>query len=193
MYEIELKAHVKDSAKVVEILNKFATPKGRSFKRDTYYRIPSSVSATGFEKVRIRHEDGKSYLTFKQKTLVQEADGTSTEVNSEAECEINSTETLEKLFTALGATISFEKTKDVQHWLYKTGKFVAHCELCTVCNLGDFLEIEVMSEKKDDTIVDEIHALELEILAKCGIDKSEIEPKYYDQLLAENSVATGSY
>ncbi|MCR5699639.1 MAG: class IV adenylate cyclase [Treponemataceae bacterium] len=187
MYEIELKAHIDDVENVRKVLNGFATQKGRSFKRDKYYKISTSASTDGYEKVRVRTENGKTYLTFKQKTLMKNPDGTSMEVNTESESEINTSETIELIFKSIGAVLSLEKTKDTEHWIYTSGKYEMHIELCNVGNLGNFLEIEVMSDKNDENTVNAIRELEMQILEKCGIGKDKIESKYYEQLLAESN------
>ena len=178
MYEIELKAHVPNPDEVRQALNSFAEYKGQTFKRDKYYKIPSEKSEKGYEKFRVRIENGASYLTYKTKTKVKNPDGSFMEVNSESECKIDNFETIEKLFTSLGAQVSFEKTKDVEHWYYFSHKQNIHIELCDVCKLGYFIEIEVMSDKNDDNTVNKIREQELDILDKCKIGRDQIESKF---------------
>lgn len=185
MYEIELKAHVDDAEKVRETLNSFAKQCGRSFKRDKYYKLCSNLNKDGYEKVRIRTENGKTFLTFKQKTLVQNPDGSCMEVNTESETEMNKAETIERIFQSINAQLVLEKTKDTEHWHCTMEKFDLHIELCDVATLGYFIEIEVISEKNDETTVNRIREVEMQVLEKCGIDKSMIESKYYEQLLTE--------
>ena len=185
MYEIELKAHVEDVDKVREALNTFAKQNGRSFKRDKYYKLTSHVNSEGYEKVRVRTENGKTFLTFKKKTLVQNPDGSSMEVNTESETEMNRPETIEMIFNSIGAQLVLEKTKDTEHWLYRIEKFDLHIELCNVATLGYFIEIEVLSEKNDEATVNRIREVEMQILERCGIDNSMIESKYYEILLSE--------
>ena len=124
-------------------------------------------------------------MTFKQKTLVQNPDGSSMEVNTESESEMNKAETIEMIFKTIGAQLVLEKTKDTEHWLYRVEKFDLHIELCNVATLGYFIEIEVMSEKNDEVTVNRIREVEMQVLERCGIDKSMIESKYYELLLSE--------
>ena len=123
MYEIELKAHVDDVEKVRTLLDGFAKQKGCTFKHDKYYKLSSNLNKDGYEKVRVRTENGKTFLTFKQKTLVQNPDGSFMEVNTESETEMNKSETIDLIFKSIGAQLVLEKTKDTEHWMYKTEKF----------------------------------------------------------------------
>ena len=60
-----------------------------------------------------------------------------------------------------------------------------HAELCTVPPLGDFLEIEVVKEVQDEQTVQKITKLQEQLLSDCNIPLSQIEPKYYSQMLKE--------
>ena len=186
MYEIELKAHVDDVEKVRTVLDGFAKQKGCTFKHDKYYKLSSNLNKDGYEKVRVRTENGKTFLTFKQKTLVQNPDGSFMEVNTESETEMNKSETIDLIFKSIGAQLVLEKTKDTEHWMYKTEKFDIHIELCKVVPLGSFIEIEVMSEKNDENTVNKIREIEMKVLEKCEIGKDKIESRYYEQMLSSS-------
>ena len=80
------------------------------------------------------------------------------------------------------------KEKIVEHWTYKTQNEELHVELCTVPPLGDFLEIEVIKETQNPEEIAKIKQLEEQLLQECEIPLSQIEPKYYSQMLEGCSV-----
>ena len=74
-----------------------------------------------------------------------------------------------------------EKEKKVSTWKYEH----VLIEVCTIPLLGDFIEMEVLSETKDKKTLEAIHNRFLLILKKCNISETEIEDKFYSELLAE--------
>lgn len=189
MKEIEIKAHVYNSQEVIDILNKNAYILGKSEKQDTYYHLPLSTPASdkkNYISVRIRKETTDTtryYLTYKQKELIKQIDGTSIEVNDENETEIQNPAALEKLFASLGGKIALKKQKSVIHWNCEIEGIKTHIELCTIPPLGDFLEIESIQESDDPQLVEKIKKVEESIFTMCNIPLSQIEPRYYSELL----------
>ena len=105
MYEIELKACVKDRQKIIPLINSFAVFKGTLVKNDVYYHFKKSPEQKAIslqnqnaEKpyitCRLRHEqitapDGTKktadLLTYKSKEMHTFSNGTACEVNQENE------------------------------------------------------------------------------------------------------------
>lgn len=61
----------------------------------------------------------------------------------------------------------------------------ATIELCNIPPIGDFIEIEILSENRDAEIISTLHEMLLEILKRCNIPEEQIEEKFYRQLLRE--------
>ncbi len=193
MFEIEMKAHVRNRNEVMEKLNSLAEFCGRTYQKDVYYEIPAGAGtgAEGFISARIRTEtgtDGRTeiFLTYKRKQLLEGDGGPAVEVNDEQECMVSDAAPLEALLADAGARISLRKEKDVYHWKAETGAGAAHIELCAVPPLGDFLEIETISTENDAGTVAKIKSAEKALFTACGIPESDLEPRYYRDMLAEH-------
>lgn len=212
MYEIELKAHVKDRKKTLSALNSFACPiksqEGIPLaieKDDTYYRLPltgrAAVDGRPYLTCRIRREVcraiGKEtekgctvesntvFFTYKRKALKHEG-GCDIEVNDEKECRLDDDKALISMLLDAGFFVSQRKRKTVLGYTYPTPLGEAHIELCTVPPLGDFLEIEIMSEENDDKTVYKAQEAIKKIFQKCSISLDAIEERYYSQMLQDN-------
>ncbi len=193
MNEIELKAHVADKIAVQKNLSQFAQFHGTLEKDDTYF-----ASAAGQKnKIRIRREifngtEKKFFVTYKRKEMQKSAEEISTEVNEELETEISDPAPLEKFFADNGFFVALKKHKKVE--CYKTSVKIpsgeilpATIELCDVPPLGEFAEIEILSDSADEKKISRIQNALFILLEKCGIKKSAVEPKYYSELLAEKN------
>lgn len=182
MYEIELKARVDDRAAVIAALNAFALPCGTTEKHDTYYALQRGEQTV---TARIRSEssaDGaRILLTYKRKERRVTADGTATEVNDERECTLSAREAVEALLADSGFSVSLTKTKRAMQWRYDGALF----ELCAVPPLGDFLEIEMLSQTDDEDMIRHIQERLKTLLAKAGVPAEKIENRYYRDMLRE--------
>lgn len=195
MYEIELKAHVENRAQLIKTVERFADFAGAVEKEDTYY----SKTVEGKEiRVRIRKEipfttqeienapaiaAPKSVIfTYKRKEIRTEGNN-AFEVNDEKECLLSDALPFEAFLTDTGFNPVLTKHKIVLDWQYD-GVLL---ELCSVDRLGDFIELEIMSESNDDKIVTQTKQKLLKILSKCGISEDKIEERYYSQMLEELS------
>lgn len=195
MYEIEMKAHVESCCRqrIIDILNKIAKYTGHVFKSDVYYHIPVKEKKCGYQSVRIRDENGKFYLTFKDKRLVKtllevnSVDEIGTEVNEEKECEICEPKVIESLLENLGGKIFLKKTKDSELWCVERNGMKVNIELCFIEFLGYFLELEILSEQNTPEVFEKARKLELELLEECGIERSKIENRYYSELLKQTT------
>ena len=192
MYEIELKAHIYNRKETIKILNTFAKYVGFFQKHDSYYKLQKQNS-NDFISVRIRKELSKQeqnisekiYLTYKQKELKNTSDGTKIEVNNEKECELSNSETVISILLDTGFYEYLSKSKTVEKFTYQTPFGIATIEICTIPPIGDFIEIEILNDSNNESNVDNIRKEILSILEKCNIPQSQIEEKFYSQLLKE--------
>ena len=192
MYEIELKAHIYNREETIKILNTFANYVGFFQKHDSYYKLQKQNS-NDFISVRIRKELSKQeqnisekiYLTYKQKELKNTSDGTKIEVNNEKECELSNSETVISILLDTGFYEYLAKSKTVEKFSYQTPSGTATIEICTIPPIGDFIEIEILNDSNNESNVDNIRKEILSILEKCNIPQSQIEEKFYSQLLKE--------
>lgn len=189
MFEIEIKAHVRNREYVIEKLNSFAEYQCFLDKEDTYYRVSGKDGKTlSFrirkETVRKGNEEGtETFFTYKKKTVQTDENGNQIEVNNENECSVPDPSAIITFALDLGAEVSLKKRKITEAWHLQTEAGKANIELCTVPPLGDFLEIEIVSERAGKEYVEQVRRIEEDILTKCGIPLSEIEPRYYKDLL----------
>ena len=199
-FEIEIKAHVYNRNFVIEKMNSIAEYLGHTEKKDTYYHIPKQLvkqteSKTSEEHITVRirsqiekNSISENYFTYKKKELQTSTDGVQFEVNVENETFIENPNAMEQFLFDIGGKIAYTKEKIVEHWTYKNQNEELHVELCTVPPLGDFLEIEVIKETQNPEEIAKIKQLEEQLLQECEIPLSQIEPKYYSQMLAGCSV-----
>ena len=181
MYEIELKAHVLDRKSVIQNLEKFAAFSGAVEKDDTYYS--NKINGKSI-KVRIRKETPFSTQevpnapqTTSQKSVIF----TTIEVNDEKELFLSDADAIEAFLFDTGFKTTLKKQKTVLSWHYDG----ANLELCHVARLGDFLEIEILSENNSEKTVSQSREKLLKMLSKCGIPEDKIENRYYSQMLGE--------
>lgn len=192
MYEIELKAHVYNKEETIKILNTFAKYVGFFQKQDTYYRLQKQNN-NDFISVRIRKEQAKQeqntfekiYLTYKQKELKDTTDGTKIEVNNEKECELSESSTITAILLNTNFSEYFNKEKIVEKFTYTTQYGIATIEICTIPPIGDFIELEILSNENNNSNIENIKNELYLILEKCNVPLSNIENRYYSQLLKE--------
>jgi len=193
MYEIELKAHVYDRKGLIRDVSSFARYAGTVCREDTYYKFQKQdgqkISA------RIRNESPVStgeialpnpvqpavLLTYKRKEIKTDVHGASIEVNDEKECALSDRTALEALLTDTGYKFSHSKIKTVIDFKY----LEATIEIVTIEKLGDFVEIEIISEKNDAETVKKYQKSLRDILRKCNIPESQIEERYYSDMLRD--------
>lgn len=193
--EIELKAHARDREAVLQKLRSFAVFDKSVSKDDRYFKLEKAAAPNGHISARIRQEkssgqDGRAleekiFLTYKKKERRLSSGGGALEVNQEYESVLDNAECLEALFSDIGFVPYFTKHKDALGFFADTPCGKAHLELCSVPPLGDFLEIEFVTQ--GDVPEKEIAAMRAELEAlvlKCGLALDDIEEKYYSELLA---------
>jgi predicted adenylyl cyclase CyaB len=181
--EVELKARLRDRAATLAAVSSFARDEGAVDKSDEYWHGPDWRRKRGTRGFRVRFEGGASVVNFKSKR----SEG-GIEINRESEFGISDRGAFIELALRLGCEPFYSK--------HKRGlKFIADgdgdspapatIEILEVVGLGDFIEIEVLLPDEDPTAValarGEIHAL----LARSGVPESDIEPRFYSELLME--------
>ncbi len=197
MYEIELKAHVYDREKTISHLESLAKFDSKIIKNDTYYSLKTQklINNKDHISIRIRKEYIQSsdtdkseiLVTYKKKEIRTNEFGTSIEVNEENECTVSDSSPLEKFLIDAGAYIQLKKEKITLRYTLQTDYGQANLELCTVPPLGDFLEIEILSQSNDNQTVEKIQDEIKNLIQKCGISLDCIEPKYYSEMLNQHS------
>jgi adenylate cyclase, class 2 len=179
--EVELKAHLRDRAATEAAVASFARPAGRVEKSDAYWHGPDWRLNRGTRGFRVRSEGGSTVVTFKTKR----SEG-GIEINREREFEVSDSLAFEEFALRLGCEPFYGKRKT--GLAFKVGgsdpcPHEATIEILAVEGLGDFIEIEVLLEDEDPSHValaqGEIRAL----LARAGVDESEIESRFYSELL----------
>jgi len=183
MTEIELKAHVRDPGETERSILGFAEAQGEVLKRDVYWRRRAESGVDGTVKLRIRDGDGKTVVTYKRKELRGDI-----EVNDEREFEVSDRAALECLITDLGFSPYISKEKKTKSFAFVgDGEIPVTIELSLVTGLGWFVEIEILAESPDDAETARAQKLLRATLARCGISESELEPRFYTEMLAEKA------
>ncbi|WP_428769033.1 CYTH domain-containing protein [Treponema sp. HNW] len=203
MHEIELKARVYDRERVIRILNSFADYRGIISKYDSYWKQelfflpirPAEEEHKGttlrirIEKSESVQEPVRTLVTCKQKNAggygKEPHKRSGLEVNEESEFGVSDGAAFEELIMAAGFSPFLTKHKRCMQWHYEDMLI----ELCTVDDLGDFLEIETVREERGD--VEEVQTKMEKLLEKCEIPLAQIEPMYYSELSATHTSAAG--
>ncbi len=193
MFEIELKAWIRNFDAVLAATGSIAEYVETITKRDQYYRLTKTNDS--YMTVRIRDEQidsGKEFpvsrttVTYKKKESRFTAEGVPFEVNEEHEFTVSNREEFELVLRDSGYVPSHSKCKIARGFQYD--RF--HIELCTIQGLGDFIEIETMSGTDNPAVVSQLQKQLEELIEQCGGNKSDIERRYYSDLLAEKASHT---
>jgi adenylate cyclase class 2 len=176
MVEIELKAWVDDPVSLESRLAAMGEFCGRSEKRDWYWSLPGADVQGGRRKFRVRDEDGVQTVTFKDKTL-----SGSVEVNHEREFRVAPADAFIELMQRAGSLELSRKRKSSKK--YRVGSCLV--ESVTIEGLGDFIEIEILTEEAGPVAVDRAKSELLAVLDEAGIPRNALEARFYSDLLAE--------
>jgi adenylate cyclase class 2 len=174
MLEVEAKAHLDEPERVISTIIELG---GREIyftvQRDTYYRHPGRDFALTDEALRIREEEGRSFITYKGPKL-----DVDTKSREELEVPLVDPEDIGMLLLRLG----FEPVAVVEK--RRRGYLVGTLEVCVdeVKGLGYFLEVEAR-ECQD---LEEGKGRVLGLLESLGLDR--MERKSYLELLLERGV-----
>jgi adenylate cyclase class 2 len=171
MLEVEAKAHLDDPERIISSIIELG---GREIyftvQRDTYYRHPNRDFAQTDEALRIREEEGRSFITYKGPKLDAE-----TKSREELEVPLVDPQDLGGLLLRLG----FEPVAVVEK--RRRGYLVGTLEVCVdeVKGLGHFLEVEARGCED----LDEGRERVLGLLESLGLDR--MERRSYLELLLE--------
>jgi len=183
MFEIELKAKLTDRKTVEEKISAFATFIGLTEKSDVYW----TQNRLGHpEKLRLRDETGKPLTANYKKKEVRH---NQIEVNDEIEFTIGNTSDKEQslkektsfeiFLNAAGFSPTMHKHKETKSWKFEDSLI----EISYVDKLGDYIEIEILSETDNAEATQKAHDKLLSVLKKCGVPEEDIETRYYSEML----------
>ncbi len=174
MLEIEIKAPGNLDEVKEKLRNLDAKRIGQKTQKDIYYQAPHRDFIETDEALRIRQENGEIYLTYKGPKIDDE-----TKTRREIEIELKSLDKMDSILESLG----FKKSMGVekQRQLYSIEEY--KIALDNVEGLGEFIEIETMTDTKDG--YEEKKEKALDILKK--LVDSETITKSYLELLSDDS------
>ena len=174
MTEVELKAHVEDTAAVERRVASFATFLHRVDKRDSYWHSPGWKSHRGSRGFRVRSEGTGLMVTFKIKHI---EDGM--EVNNEREFGITDAQAFQEFVERLGCEPYYQKRKIGVAYRYDNMTL----EILEVEGAGAFLEIERLLESDDPEAISRAREDVRAALALAGVSESAIETRTYSQMI----------
>jgi predicted adenylyl cyclase CyaB len=177
--EVERKARVSDPGALERRLLAGGVERGRSDKEDRYYLIgwspgrPIDMAADPIFRVRIERDE--AVLGYKTRRF----EG-ATEINDEREIPLGDPGPVRHwLETYLGLRPFVVKHKRTR--LFRLAGFErANVELNEVDGLGHFLEVEVICAA--DEIAEAVALIDA-VFAELDVDDSDVEPRYYIDLL----------
>jgi len=172
MYEVEAKVALSkaDLKRLKTEIPKIAKRTCQVNKKDSYYGDIKSH----FFYLRTREKNGKPFLNLKSKKVEK-----GIEMNQEIKLPLTSMLKFHTLLKKLGIQLTARKEKKGE--IYK-GEEV-QIELNTIKGLGDFLEIEIIVQKKSD--IPEAKKALRKWFKQLGFSPEDFEKKYYLELLAE--------
>ncbi len=181
MFEIELKARLTDRSAAADRISGFAEYAGFAEKHDTYWH-PADTTRN-MPVIRVRETGEETVVTFKKKELRD-----TVEVNNETECIVSGREAFETLLRALGFVPGTGKHKSTSSWRYENALIeISAVEGLGGSSLGDFIEIEILSEANDPETIQVCTAKLHGILELAGVPETAIERRPYTQLLSGNA------
>lgn len=177
MLEVEIKAKLKNRNEVLPKLEKLGCTIKKAKEQEDKIFIKKEFKnfdiPLGENVIRLRKEDDKNILTLKKKMKDNKA---SIEIESLVEDE----DAISRMLEEMGyKELVFIKKKRKRYSLGRMSICVDDVE-----NLGDFIEVEIMTEENDskkDEALAEIEAF----LEKLEISKNDYEEKRYDTLMYE--------
>ncbi len=175
-YEIEVKYRVSDVKKIHHSLLALGAVEHNSSRQLDIVYLPAEMSdfsemKTGTAVLRQRDSDGLHYITLKKRTP-----GSSTA--KEVEFAVDASPgTITDFFTELGYHEVVRVNK------HRTSYQLGEHEICldSVDDLGDFIEIEIMSEDEGDIVPEELRIKALG--EKLGLNADDIVNQRYDTMI----------
>jgi adenylate cyclase, class 2 len=190
--EVELKAHLRDRAAALAKVASFARAAGPVDKLDEYWHAPGRRDESDAQGFRLREEGGETVVTRK----IKSREG-GVEANRESEFAVPDRRAFVEFIRSLGCEPYYTKRKRGEAFTALVDgegpgpAATAAIELFEVPGLGDFIEIEILvPEGEPEAAVrasQEIRAL----LSRSGVSESDIEPRFYSELLKEAGLIDG--
>ncbi|AEJ19173.1 class IV adenylate cyclase [Gracilinema caldarium] len=182
--EIEIKAWVDDPIQVQNRIGSFATFI-KTYEKDDAYWLPTTEIETiqNTQKrgplgsgIRIRQENGSVFVTLKKKEVRE-----GMEINDELEFSVSRATAFEDFLHNLGFVPWIRKHKEGQAWRWNN----ITIELSQVKHLGWFVELEILTDTYEPEQIELARKELYACLHKIGIPESNIETRYYTELLLE--------
>ena len=191
MYEVELKAWLDNKTETENKLKNFAIFDGFFEKQDTYYHLKSHNITVRIREEKITRQnnqvENQILVTYKKKESRISKNEETYEVNLEKEFSISSKEDFQQILFDSGYEISLEKHKSVSSYYFTVKTYnkeiTCHIELCYIEKLGDFIEIETLTEDNSEENTLKLKDALLSILEKVDVPTSKIEKRYYKEML----------
>jgi predicted adenylyl cyclase CyaB len=184
MIEVEVKARVSDKAAVLAKVAAFARSEGAVDKLDEYWHGPGWRENRGTRGFRLRAEGGETVVTRKSKSR----EG-GIERNREIEFGVSDRDAFVELIENLGCEPYYTKRKRGEAFTVPADSAmpggVATIEIFEVLGLGDFIEVELLVPEGDAEASVRAASRVRALLALSGVPESEIEPRFYSELLVE--------
>lgn len=176
MIEIEVKARLDDPKQMERtVIALGASPLGIESQADTYYNTPYRDFGKTDEALRIRVQDGVSFLTYKGPKMDRVS-----KTRKEFQTGINDANTMGNILSSLGFFPVATVTKKRKN--FRLGDFFI--SLDEVRNLGDFIEIE-MSVKDSWNYEEKVESI-FKLIEKLGISReSTIRSSYLEMVLGK--------
>ena len=173
MIEVEIKAHIADTAAVGKRLHPLADYLGVIDRRDSYYTLLTPYGERAF---RIRNQGTQVLCTTKERTVVENV-----EVNREMEFQITDPTSFRRFMKSMGAHLLIQKRKVGHSWRW--GRYTV--EVVEVEGLGGFIEIECLVAPPDYTPAQHTHIVKefYTLLDLLEIAPSQVEPQRYIDML----------
>jgi len=180
-YEVEKKARLRDPSAVEAAVGKLASFEGESQKEDRYYLIGARpgdrIDMKRDPIFRVRTEGGRCVICAKKRLMRADS-----EVNEEVEIPAGGPEETVWFFERyLGIAPFVVKRKRTR--LYAMGDM--HVEINHVDGLGPFLEVEIIKERLDGEEEGRTLRRIDGLFERLGIPGSDVEPRYYIEMLME--------
>jgi predicted adenylyl cyclase CyaB len=184
--EVELKARLRDREAAEAAVAAYAAPAGALDKRDSYWHGPDWRANRGTKGFRVRSEGKDSVVTFKTKRV----EG-GIEINREVEFGISDRSAFLEFAQRLGCEPFYDKRKTGEAFKVAASPdspFEATVEIVEIGGLGDFIEIEILLESAEPGAVAAARKELLELLGRAGCAESDIESRFYSELLMEAGI-----
>lgn len=146
MFEVEAKIKVGSTGPIrTRLIEKGAVFDKKSRQTDTYFNSPFRDFAKSDEALRIRTEDGFSEITYKGPKV----QGTGAKAREEFNVEVSDPKNLAEILTKIGFFKSAEVFKTREEFRFME----TNVALDSVDNLGEFIEIEVITDDRESALV----------------------------------------